>query len=106
MTHYRPRAAAAARMMRNRPPHGKASPPRSRIHGSRAIRMVLQGGQPPSTEHGPEPKKMPAFADKLTDTEIARVLTFVRSAWGNDAPPVTTRDVKRMRDAVASGVRH
>lgn len=49
---------------------------------------------------------MPAFADKLTDTEIARVLTFVRSAWGNDAPPVTTRDVKRMRDAVASGVRH
>jgi mono/diheme cytochrome c family protein len=44
---------------------------------------------------------MPAFADKLTDTEIARVLTFVRSAWGNDASPVTTRDVRSMRDAVS-----
>ncbi|WP_244197729.1 c-type cytochrome [Caballeronia ptereochthonis] len=70
------------------------------------IRLVLQGGRPPSTGQGPEPKKMPAFADKLTDTEIARVLTFVRSAWGNDAVPVTTRDVKRMRDAVAPAVSH
>jgi mono/diheme cytochrome c family protein len=65
------------------------------------VRMVLQGGNAPSTEHGPQPKKMPAFADKLTDTEIARVLTFVRSAWGNDASPVTTRDVRSMRDAVS-----
>ncbi|SAK65967.1 alcohol dehydrogenase cytochrome c subunit [Caballeronia temeraria] len=65
------------------------------------VRMVLQGGRPPSTEHGPQPKKMPPFADKLTDTEVARVLTFVRSAWGNDASPVTTRDVKIMRDAVS-----
>jgi alcohol dehydrogenase (quinone), cytochrome c subunit len=65
------------------------------------VRLVLQGGRAPSTEHGPEPEKMPAFADKLTDTEIARVLTFVRSAWGNDAPPVTTRDVRSMRDAIA-----
>jgi len=69
------------------------------------VRMVLQGGRAPSTETGPEPKKMPAFADKLTDTEIARVLTFVRSAWGNDAAPVTTRDVRSMRDAVAAGTR-
>nr|WP_232470883.1 cytochrome c [Caballeronia hypogeia] len=65
------------------------------------IRLVLQGGRPPSTQEGPEPKKMPAFADKLTDTEIARVLTFVRSAWGNNATPVTTRDVRRMRAAVS-----
>ncbi|BBU33537.1 alcohol dehydrogenase (plasmid) [Burkholderia sp. THE68] len=64
------------------------------------VRLVLEGGNAPSTEHGPEAKKMPAFADKLTDTEIARVLTFVRSAWGNDATPVTTRDVKRLRAAV------
>jgi mono/diheme cytochrome c family protein len=70
------------------------------------VRMVLQGGRAPSTEHGPDPKKMPAFADKLTDTEIARVLTFVRSAWGNDAPPVSTRDVKSMREAVGAGTTH
>ncbi|MDR5835531.1 cytochrome c [Caballeronia sp. LZ034LL] len=70
------------------------------------VRLVLQGGRAPSTVHGPEPKKMPAFADQLTDTEIARVLTFVRSTWGNNAPPVTTRDVRTMREAVGGGSTH
>ncbi|WP_309911833.1 ParB-like protein [Caballeronia sp. LZ035] len=70
------------------------------------VRLVLQGGRAPSTVHGPEPKKMPAFADQLTDTEIARVLTFVRATWGNNAPPVTTRDVRTMREAVGGGSTH
>lgn len=62
------------------------------------VRTVLQGGAAPDTRHGPEPRKMPAFADKLTDTEIARVLSFVRNAWGNQARPVTTRQVSRLRE--------
>ena len=70
------------------------------------VRLVLQGGRAPTTLQGPEAKKMPAFDSKLTDTEIARVLTFIRSAWGNDAPPVTTREVKTMREAVGPGATH
>jgi mono/diheme cytochrome c family protein len=31
---------------------------------------------------------MPAFQTELTDLEIATVLTYVRSAWGNKAPPI------------------
>lgn len=64
------------------------------------IRLLVEGGGSPETETGPMPRKMPAFAGKLTDTEMARVLTFVRSAWGNDADPVTTRDVDRVRSAI------
>ncbi len=61
------------------------------------IRLVLQGGATPHTLTGPASKKMPAFADKLTDTEIARVLTLIRSTWGNQAAPVLTRDVAVLR---------
>jgi alcohol dehydrogenase (quinone), cytochrome c subunit len=64
------------------------------------VRLVIEGGNAPSTINGLLPKEMPAFGHKLTDTEIARVLTFVRSAWGNDAAPVTTRDVSTMRKAI------
>jgi mono/diheme cytochrome c family protein len=31
---------------------------------------------------------MPAFGDQLSDAEIATVLTYVRSQWGNNAPAV------------------
>lgn len=65
------------------------------------IRVVLEGGTSPQTHTGPEPREMPAFADKLTDTEIARVLSFVRSAWGNQASPVTAPDVARLRERLA-----
>jgi len=44
---------------------------------------------------------MPAFGGKLTYTEMARVLTFVRNAWGNQAAPVTTREVRELRSAIA-----
>ena len=32
---------------------------------------------------------MPSFASDLTDSEIADVISFIRSSWDNDAPPVT-----------------
>ncbi|GAB2907767.1 c-type cytochrome [Paralcaligenes ginsengisoli] len=61
------------------------------------IRLLLEGGASPQTLGGPEHRKMPAFSGKFTDTEIARVLTFVRTTWGNDAAAVTTRDVSTLR---------
>jgi mono/diheme cytochrome c family protein len=39
---------------------------------------------------------MPAAAD-LTDTQIADVLTFIRSSWSNKAGPVTALQVKQIR---------
>ena len=64
------------------------------------VRLLVEGGGSPNTDGGPEPRKMPAFADKLTDSELAHVLTFIRNTWGNAAEPVTTRDVSAVRHAL------
>lgn len=64
------------------------------------VRLLVEGGQSPNTEDGPMPRKMPSFAGKLTDAEMAAVLTFIRNTWGNAAPPVTTRDVSSVRGAI------
>jgi mono/diheme cytochrome c family protein len=36
---------------------------------------------------------MPNFRDDLTNDEIAAVLSYVRSSWGNHAPPLTPATV-------------
>ena len=41
---------------------------------------------------------MPPVAG-LTDAEIADVLSYVRHAWSNDAAPVPTADVTKVREA-------
>ena len=45
----------------------------------------------------PDAYRMPQYRVQLTDDEIAQVLTFVRSAWGNGAVPVTADQVKALR---------
>ncbi|MGI4813639.1 MAG: c-type cytochrome [Janthinobacterium lividum] len=61
------------------------------------IRLLVEGGNSPNTLHGPARQNMPAFAGQLSDLQIAQVLTFIRTAWGNDAGPVTTNDVQTLR---------
>jgi mono/diheme cytochrome c family protein len=63
------------------------------------IRMVLNGGYPPGTRRNPMPYGMPPFAQDLNDTEIAAVVTFIRTAWGNRGAPVNTREVNELRSA-------
>lgn len=41
---------------------------------------------------------MPAFGT-LADEEIAAVLTYIRSDWGNQAPPITAATVMAQREA-------
>ena len=48
-----------------------------------AIRMVLNGGYPPGTAGNPMPYGMPPFAHRLSDDEIAAVVSFIRTSWGN-----------------------
>jgi mono/diheme cytochrome c family protein len=43
---------------------------------------------------------MPPFADRLTDVQIAQVLTYIRASWGNDARPVTANDVGSLRSSI------
>ena len=61
------------------------------------IRMVLNGGYPPSTAGNPRPYGMPPFGPMLDDAEVAAVVSYIRHAWGNAAAPVTAADVRRYR---------
>jgi mono/diheme cytochrome c family protein len=65
--------------------------------GINAIRIVLLGGFAPSTAAHPRPYSMPPFAQQLSDSDVAAVVSFVRHAWGNDARPVMERDVANYR---------
>jgi mono/diheme cytochrome c family protein len=40
---------------------------------------------------------MPAFKDDLSDLELASVLTYVRTSWGNKGKPVSAADVAAAR---------
>ncbi|WP_408528296.1 c-type cytochrome [Paraburkholderia fungorum] len=64
------------------------------------IRLVTTGGKTPATHAGPVQREMPSFGTKLTDLEIAQVLTFVRTGWGNAAAPVSARDVESLRASI------
>ncbi|WP_019140955.1 c-type cytochrome [Noviherbaspirillum massiliense] len=65
------------------------------------IRIVLNGGFPPSTGGNPRPYGMPPFSQALNDAEVAAVVSYIRSAWGNRADPVTTFEVTRYRSVPA-----
>lgn len=62
-----------------------------------AIRSILIGGYPPSTSGNPRPYGMPPFAQVLRDDEVAMVLSYIRTAWGNAASLVTRDQVDKSR---------
>ncbi len=43
---------------------------------------------------------MPGFDYRLTDGEVAAVVTFVRNSWGNQAPAVSADQVAKVRKEV------
>ncbi|MGH7211677.1 MAG: c-type cytochrome, partial [Acetobacteraceae bacterium] len=64
------------------------------------IRLILNGGQAVATNQYPTPVAMPDFGWKLSNEQVAAVASYVRSAWGNRAAPVSVGDVKGVRAAV------
>ncbi|XAH21742.1 cytochrome c [Xylophilus sp. GW821-FHT01B05] len=65
------------------------------------IRLVLQGSAMPYTTEAPSELGMPGFGWRLTDDNVADLLSFVRSSWGNKAAAVTPQEVAKVRSAVA-----
>ncbi len=66
------------------------------------IRIVLQGANLPGTADAPSQLAMPALGWRLSDANVADVLTFVRSSWGNRAPAVTAAEVAKVRKTLAA----
>ena len=69
------------------------------------IRVVLHGLGGPVTVKGQKFNgAMPAYGtgQPLSDADVAAVLTYVRSSWGNTASAVSDADVAKERAATAS----
>jgi mono/diheme cytochrome c family protein len=61
------------------------------------IRLLIEGGNSPATRSGPPRESMPGFVGTLADVQIAQVLSYIRSSWGNSAQGITTNDVSALR---------
>lgn len=61
------------------------------------VRVIVDGGFPPTTHGNPRPYGMPPFGQSLSNAEIAHVTTFVRNVWGNRAAAVSELDVMQAR---------
>jgi mono/diheme cytochrome c family protein len=59
--------------------------------------LILGGTRVGVSASRPSPLGMPSFAWKLSDQEVADVSTYIRNSWGNQAAPVTARDVGELR---------
>jgi len=57
----------------------------------------LAGGTLPATHTAPSTFTMPGFAWRLSDQEVADVVNFIRTSWGNQGRAVSAADVKGMR---------
>ncbi|MCQ4095132.1 cytochrome c [Erwinia persicina] len=69
-----------------------ASDPTSLIH------IVLSGAQLPGMKGAPTAITMPAFGWRLNDQQVADVVNFIRTSWGNTATStVTASDVAEVR---------
>ncbi|CAH0348355.1 cytochrome c [Aquabacterium sp. CECT 9606] len=64
------------------------------------VRMVLAGGFAPSTAGNPRPYGMPPFATVFSNDDTAAVVSYIRSAWGNQAQAVSTLDVIQLRNGL------
>ena len=60
------------------------------------LHITLTGWKTPQTAAHPRVYTMPGFA-RLQDDEIAEILSFVRSSWGNAAPAIKPAQVAKMR---------
>ena len=61
------------------------------------IHVVLAGGTVPATHTAPSNLTMPAFGWRLSDQEVADVVSFIRTSWGNQGGAVKAGDVAKLR---------
>jgi alcohol dehydrogenase (quinone), cytochrome c subunit len=64
------------------------------------ISIVLDGSQTPRTARTPAQFTMPHFAWRLADKDVADVVNFIRTSWGNNASPASPTDVAKIRKSL------
>lgn len=67
-----------------------------------AIRLVLEGGHSVAVPGNFTAVGMPAFGWKLSDAQVAAVLSYLRNSLGNAASPVTEGQVRSVQNRLQS----
>ena len=67
------------------------------IDPTTVLHVVLRGALSVGTAPAPTAAAMPQFGWLLNDGQVAAVVTYIRNAWGNSAPPVTAAQVGKAR---------
>lgn len=62
------------------------------------INLTLNGSERVVAQGIPDAYRMPPYRNQLNDQEMAEVLTFVRTAWGNHGGAVTPQEVAELRE--------
>lgn len=63
------------------------------------IHVVLSGWASAATQDAKRSSYMPSY-NNLNDQELAEIVTFVRTQWGNRGNPVSAEEVKKVRDEI------
>ncbi|HKS15623.1 MAG TPA: cytochrome c [Pseudomonas sp.] len=66
------------------------------------IHAMLMGARAPHTQARQTAAGMPSFAWKMSDREVSEILNYIRNSWGNQAPSVTSEQVRTMRVALGA----
>lgn len=61
------------------------------------INIILNGSIRPATASAPTNFAMPPFSNRLTDQEVADLVSFIRNSWGNHAAPVSVSLIGQIR---------
>jgi len=67
------------------------------VDASSAINIVLNGSARVVADGVPDAYRMPPYRKQLTDGEIADVLNYIRSSWGNGGAQTEAKAVAEMR---------
>jgi mono/diheme cytochrome c family protein len=78
----------------------KGSPFVQQTNPDSLLHVVLVGTRAVATDAAPTAAAMPAFGWKLSDEQVASVVTYIRNAWGNAASPVEAGSVQSMRKSL------
>lgn len=79
------------------PPLAGSASSLSKINAS-SINITLNGSSRVVADGIPDVYRMPPFRNQLSDQEIADVLSFIRTSWGNQGGNVTAPEVKALRE--------
>ncbi|HIB5931783.1 c-type cytochrome, partial [Klebsiella pneumoniae] len=66
------------------------------------IHIVLTGSTTPAVKDAVSNLTMPSFGWRLDDQQVADVVNFIRTSWGNNAPAVSASDVAKVRKETAA----